>query len=171
MKYILFPICMIFGMYQNYLFAQEIDTAKVKFDQKPLFIFDDKILVSDEELQSIDPSVVQELVVIKENSLENYIIRYGSDAKNGVVLIYSKDYVAMRWYKTFSNYNKKLKKIISNNDFQYLDYSVYLNKEKLKDDFFDGLEKRLENHSIKKLKYYKIRNNKGKISISIKPYA
>jgi hypothetical protein len=171
MKHLFVIICMLFSILHNHLFAQEIDTAKIKFDKKPLFVFDDTILLTDEELQAIDPLDVQELVVIKDNSLENYIKRYGSMAENGVVLIYSKDFVAMRWFNVFSDYNKRLKKMISKSNVHYLNYSVYLGKEKLNDDFFDGLEKRLENYSIKKIKYCKIKDNTGKIIISTKPYA
>ena len=139
-------------------------------DDHPLIFFDDRRIESTEELQSIDPQNVQEIVVVKD-SLSEYIDKYGPEAKGGVIFVYSKKFVARRWYLKFAEYNRKVAKLIGAVDFQYPDYKVYLNNELLKPDFFDGLEKKMGKLTIDKVKFRKSKddNTEGKVLVKLKP--
>ncbi|MEN3322901.1 hypothetical protein VP395_04125 [Mariniflexile soesokkakense] len=148
---------------------QESIKESVRFENQPLMIFDDKIIKSSKELNSIDPNTIQELTVYKTD-LDEFISKYGEKAKNGIIFICSKHYVANRWFNELSVYSKKLKSLILKNNIEYTNFKIYLNDELLKLDFFDKLDDQLENQTIKKvnLKNFKKDSNSGIIIIKTK---
>lgn len=139
---------------------------------EPLVFFDDNKIQSIELIGKIDTSNIQEIKVVKKD-LDSYIKLYGPDARNGLIFIYSKTFIAKKWYKDFAFENKTINKIIDDPEFNYKDYKVYLNNELLKTDFFDGLNEKLKSQKIKniKIKKYKSENKKGIIIIETKPDA
>jgi hypothetical protein len=137
-----------------------------EIEKRPMMFFNDKIIESLDELNNIDVEDVQEIVVIKDSGLSSYINKYGPNAQNGIVLIYSKDFVANRWFTDFAKLNNKLQMILAQEGLKYTDYIVYLNKTQLEREFFNGLEAQLDDKNIKSVKFKQSTNgSKGKISI------
>ena len=105
---------------------QDSIKESVTFEKQPLMIFDDKIIESSKELNAINPNTIQELTVFKED-LNKFVNQYGEKAKNGVVFIYSKKYIANRWFNQFASFNKRFQKIIKQKDYNYTDFKILLN--------------------------------------------
>lgn len=149
---------------------QDSIKESVTFEKQPLMIFDDKIIKSKKELNSINPNIIQELTVYK-NDLDKFVNEYGAKAKNGVVFIYSKHYIANRWFNKFAVFNKRLQKRILEKKINYTDYKIYLNKVPLEINFFNGLEKKMDSMTIKKVKFKKSKSSKKGGLILIKTKA
>jgi hypothetical protein len=143
---------------------EESIEESVTFEKQPLMIFDDKIIESSKELNEIDPNTIQELTVYKED-LNKFVKQYGEKAENGIIFIYSKRYIAHRWFVKFASFNKKFQKSITNKD-----YKVLLNKEQLKTDFLNDLDKKMDSVVVKKIKFKKPKTSEkgGIIKIKIK---
>ena len=128
----------------------------VKFEKQPLMIFDDKKIESSKELNAIDPNTIQELTVYKED-LAKFVNQYGKIAENGIIFIYSKRYIANRWFNKFAAFNKRFQKRITSKAYNYTDFKIFLNKEQLKTDFLNDLDKKMDSVVIKKVKFKKLK--------------
>jgi hypothetical protein len=133
---------------------EESIEESVTFEKQPLMIFDDKIIESSKELNEIDPNTIQELTVYKVD-LDKFVKQYGEKAENGIIFIYSKHYIAHKWFINFASFSKRFQKSITNKDYNYLDFKVLLNKEQLKADFINDLDKKMDSMVIKKIKFKK----------------
>ena len=78
---------------------------------EPLVFFDDNKIQSIELIGKIDTSNIQEIKVVKKD-LDSYIKLYGPETRNGLIFIYSKTFIAKKWYKDFAFINKTINKII-----------------------------------------------------------
>lgn len=145
---------------------QDSISENIRFEKQPLMIFDDKIIESSKELNAIDPNTIQELTVYKDD-LDEFVNKYGKKAKNGIIFIYSKRYIANRWFQKFASFNKKFQKRIATTDFIYTDFEVFFNKTLLETDFLSDLEKKMDSMTIKRVKFKKAEKG-GLIKIKAK---
>ena len=123
------------------------DTSKI---DGPLMIYDGKIIPNG-DLKDIDPSNIAELEVLKPDK-NNFPDSLKEIGKYGVVIIKSYDFMAKRWYKSLNSIlmSDELDEIINSSEFNYREYSVLLDNEYLKENFFlDDKLKELDTESIK----------------------
>lgn len=164
-------------IFANTLSAQESVTPKYferaqrtlnsKFE--PLLFFDDIKIQNLNQIGKVDSSNIQEIRVIKEN-LDSLIKLYGPEARNGLIFIYTKGFVAKKWYRVFTSKNEDISKIIEDSNFNYQDYKIYLNGQLLKNDFFDEINEKLRSKEIESVivERYKSEKKKGIITIKTK---
>jgi hypothetical protein len=157
------------------LFGQENDSLQIKgkstptlFNKDPLMIFDN-VVITQKDLIDIDPKLIQEVEIIKEGkSCEIFVESYGVVARNGVIIIRTKKYIALQWLNIFNKFCKsdKLSELLTNPSFDYKITRVFLNGKKLKLDFFDKFT--LDESEIAVVHFRKAMLNKDKYKISIK---
>lgn len=136
---------------------------------EPLLFFNDTIIRNVNQIGKLDKSNIHKIIVVK-NNLDSLTKIYGTEAQNGLIFIYSKEFVAKKWLKEFSLKNNAISKIVEDTTFSYKDYLVYLNGELLKTDFFDGLDEKLKSQKILdvEIKRYKSDSEKGIFCIKTK---
>ncbi len=135
------------------------DTAKIN---GPITIYDGKILPKG-NLKDIDPTDIAEIEVLKpgKNNFPDSLKEIG---KYGVILIKTYDFKAKGWYQLFNDILKsdELEQIISNNEFNYREYSVLIDNEYLKTNFF--LEDKLKELDTESINVYFEKTQDGQSS-------
>lgn len=150
----------------------EIAKKTLNSNFEPLLFFDDIKIQNVNQIGKIDTSNIQEIKVIKDD-LDSLIKLYGPEARNGLIFIYSKEFIAKKWFKDFAHKNKAIEIIIEDSSFNYKDYIIFLNDELLKTDFFNGLNEKMKSQKIDTIKIEKYKSDvkKGIIHIKTKPNA
>ena len=143
-------------------------SAPSQNQKDPLFIFDNTVIKRD-ILTDIDPMLIQEIEVIKnKDTCEKFVEAYGEDARNGVIIIKTKKYLAIQWITIFNRFCKsdRLDRLLAKPDFDYEKFSIYLNGIKLKTDFFDKLE--LKEIDILNVQFKKVLFKKDRFKIKVR---
>ena len=136
--------------------AQEVNNSEVQSDstvafdgKEPLFLFNGQVINSKSDLDSINVDDIQEIEVIKKE-IPGMINLYGEKARNGIIIIKSKDYVFFELMDIFQKYSKKISQLIETNSFDYSMYNYRVDKTNVRSDKESLLK--IERSRIKKVK-------------------
>lgn len=122
----------------------------VKFDpaKQPLVLLDGEQYLDPEFMHSIDVSTIQKLDVFKGDTAQSYVDKYGVLALNGIIVYQTKSFVANKWYCQFAFHQPVINEFITQANFDYKDYRVFVNDELLDNENLQTWDILFENKQI-----------------------
>ncbi|MEQ9217533.1 MAG: hypothetical protein RLO17_05790 [Cyclobacteriaceae bacterium] len=96
----------------NTLENKSTEQTPIDPDAKPLILLDSEEVTSKEQLDAVDPNEIESIEVIKD--FEAAIQLYGEKAKNGVVLIKTKEYEQKKKQQIYEKLQQHLKNYVDN---------------------------------------------------------
>lgn len=173
MRKLLFLLLILFLYFSNVQgqsglhidYATPSDPAK-----QPLVLLDGEKYSDPEFMHSIDPSSIYSLEVLKGHDVQSYVDKYGDLAKNGVISVTTKGFVAKQWYNRFAKYQPTIKIICKREDFDYNSYRVFLNEQLLNNQDLKNWDSQFENQNIKNVDFKSINFGeiKGEVRVATK---
>lgn len=148
-RIILFALLSV--LYVNEVQGQRLRPSHVaKFDpaKQPLVLLDGEQYLDPEFMHSIDVSIIQKLDIIKGDTTQYYVDKYGVLALNGIIVCQTKSFVAKEWFNRFTKYQDEINYIVQQTNFDYKDYRVFVNDELLDNENLQTWNVLFENKQI-----------------------
>lgn len=138
-------------------YSQSTETAKPEVrigppcpENKPIVIIYDGLSINGEKMRELDPNEISSIEVYKSSSsVLDFVEKYGDNAKNGVVVIHSKNETARLILREWGAYNAKCLKASEDASFDYKKWKIIIDKEEI--DFPKDVKKEMDDRVVEKV--------------------